>query len=549
MVQYVSRAYPVDDAASSVADDGQQLPPNVVVDLNLRWPDSLGVLACLTGVSVTPALVTVVIQSAYGLDDLVFAPLAVVAIPQPVLQGRIYALTAQVPGAGGWIVFGSGVNDQTTLRARFSSPRQARLAPRAARAYRSLPVVSLRALGNAVGLDGVVRLRTDENLSITRERREIDGALRTCAVVRLVEGGGPDGFPVPTNQLLHNTIPSVFQQFAGPCAGRPESHTCGVPEPIEFINAVPPDCNGRLTILFQGSADLTRIEGGGVAVDSGLGLAQACLPPQLPGSDSMMPDEYAPVQVPPLPPPPPPPPPGDFSESLIIVGSLPYLDCFDGGIALDFVVKAGLWALLPLTDTVPTGGICPSEASAVSAALSASSSSTVLGNTYETRTTATRNVSVWEGFDVTTIYRKCTTDVLLLRGPDGARHNAGIVANFHLNPSDTALQIYYLAEIDYDTQELRVSRFNGASFQPIVAAQVPGIQLKRWYELALTVGPGTIADQATLTVDLLMLSTPGTVAASLSVAVNHYGPSTGRFGLHTNRALASFSGFKVEEAP
>lgn len=536
-------AYPVDESASAADDAGLRLPSNILADLSLRWPVDLGRYAFLSSVTVTRLLVTVTVQAADGPDGGTFRPLAVLSVPRPAARGRMLALSGQATGVGGWVVFGSGVED-APYSGRFSSPRQSLLAPRAARPYNPLPVRSLSALGAAAGLGGVVLLKAEPPLVLAREEREIEGVLRECVVVRLVDAAGADGFPVPARglQILGESQASVFRQFAGPCAGRPESSTCGVPEPIEFVNAVPPDCDGVLTLEFRGHAHLAQIVSDGVVVDTDLGLADACIPPEIPNSAGALPDEYDPanVSVPaPWPVGPPPPP---LSESSMAVAGLPYVDCFEGGVAQDFGVEGGLWGPGEGDSPVP----CPVGGDPVIPQSQSLSAPAVWGS-YATLTASARNVSLWNGPDVQALYRRVTTHLRLNAGPVGARHNAAVVLNYRPGGEAAGQWVYYLVEVDYDSQEFRVSRFNGVSLQTVVPVTVPGILLGKWYEIDASVvqpRPGVVQIGARLR----SVSDPGLTDVALTVDVSNYQPSVGRFGLGSNRSLANFAFFRVSEA-
>lgn len=553
-----SRAYPVDDSASAAADDGARLPSNIVTDVNLRWPSTMGNYAFLAAVSNTDALVTVTIQAATSPEDTTsFAPLAVVSVRKPVVEGRMYPVLPQVPGVGGWIVFGSGTAGRS-YRGRFSTPRQSLLTSRAARPYRPLPVVGVQAQNAAAVLTGVVTLAASEPLALSKEERYLDGANRDCIVVRLVSEDDAEGFPVPPEAAdVSGFKPeSVFLQFAGPCAGRPESNTCGCPEPIEFINAVAPDCDGVITVEFTGCAQVAEVEGGsGIAVACELGLVDACLPAQIPTSEGLLPSEEEPANIPIPDDVVPEPDPDGVSDSLIPLGELPYATCFGGSSGL--AVVSGLWQLYPDDDS-PTAG-CPSQEVMlpVSESLSESTSRSLsMGSfvipdgSFETTATATRNVAIYE-VDETTAYRKATTEVKLLDGGYGAKRNAQLIINYREHASVAGQFVYFAAEVDYDTQEFRLLRFNGTVFQTVSPATVvaPGIQLDKWYRITATCLPSGTGGDMTVTIRLESVSDPGVIDVVLDATVSNYQPSNGRFGIGTNRALARFGYLKIEEAP
>jgi len=554
--QNEGRSYPVDDSASAVADDAARLPPDIITDMNLRWPSTLGNHAFLAAVSNTDALVTVTVQAATSPDDTTsFTPLAVVSVRKPIVEGRMYPVQPQAPGVGGWIVFGSGIAGRT-YRGRFSTPRQAILTPRAARPYRPLPVTSVQAQNAADKLTGVITLSVTEPLTLAKEERFLSGANRDCIVIRLVDGEGAEGFPVPDDatQISGFKPKSVFQQFAGPCSGRPESNTCGCPNPIEFINAVSPDCNGVITVEFAGCAKVADVAGGGIAVACELGLVDACLPAQIPSSEGLLPSEYEPANIPVPPDVVPEPEPDDgVSDSLISLGALPYVTCFNG--LPDLTEVSGLWQFQ--NDDSPTV-VCPDQTVyfPVSESLSASTSQslsqgsyTVADGSYETTTVAVRNVAIFD-VDETTVYRTATTEVKLADGGYGAKKNAQLIINHHPHASVAGQFVYFAAEIDYDTQVFRLLRFNGTAFQTVAPATAvaPGIQLDKWYRITATCLPSGQAGDVTMSIRLESISEPGVTDVSLDATVSNYQPSTGKFGVGTNRAISRFAYLKIEEA-
>ena len=534
-------AYPIDEAASSSDDAGQRLPADIITDLNLRWPSTEGLCAFVTAVSVTDTLVTLTIQSAELPSSSGGATaLAAVSVRRPVDIGRMYQLKPQADGVGGWVVFGRGANG-VKYSGRFSTPAQSRLVPRAARSYRPFPVASLSVRDAAVALTGIVRLRAREPLQIVKEQREIEGVVRDCIVVRLIDNASTD-FPVPSTaiSLLGGQTPSVFQQFSGPCAGRPESDTCGDPQPIEYINAVGPDCNGVLTLEFAGCAQVTQIMSiCGLAVDCQFGLTDACLPAQLPNSAGLLPSEYQAADVPDTDYPPPPEPEPGNSESITIVGQLPYFNCFNGEASSEMTDISGDWDWSGDDDS-PTSCYQALNGDPGSASVSSAEN-----GVYASYSTAMRSVTIWDGFDDQTTFRRVTTEVKLIQGPFGAKHNAGLVLNYR--PGDIAGQyVYHIAEIDYDTQQFRITRFNGATFQEILRTTLPGIDLDQWYRITATVVPHTSPGQTSISARLESV-TGAPIDATLTTVVNDYVPSTGRFGLGSWRAIAYFDSFKVEE--
>lgn len=513
------RAFPLDDAALAINERSERLPSNLIVDLNLRWPNYLGNYAFLAGISVTAASISVAIQSAISLESTDFAPLCVLSVRKPVRDGYVYALKPQVPGVAGWITFGSGVAD-LIYSGRFT-PQAGFFTPRAARAYRNLPVQDIGLLHAESALTGLVLFKTETPLKMAVESRDVHGAQRDCIVLRLDDGS--DKFPVPEEIVrASNAKPkNIFSVYAGPCAGRPESESCGEPAPIQFLNTVSPDCEGKITLRFKGCAQVTEIQApAGIALDCGIGLVDACLPPLLPSSDGVLPSEYDPANIPPFEPGVP-----DISgDSASAPGavSLPYVNCFAAG-GGDSTVQVGRWE----------GVFADSDYDcAADASLSVSQSGSLAS-----ATAATRNVITF-GLNTPTIFRRIQTDVRLLAGPDGAKRNGGVVLNYRAHPTNLDQYVYLIAEVDYDTQTLKISRFNGTLFQTLLSANLIGLQLDHWYRLYATVKAAS-ADQVTIYASVA--ETSGLELAHLVVTTSLYGEPDGQFGLCTNRALSYFS--------
>ena len=129
------REYPLDASASSMTDDSKQLPSNIITDIQVRYPETLGAYPFVSAVSVTDTLITITLQASDYLvapdpTDLGFTPLAVVSIKKnSFVEGRQYQLLPQYPGVGGWVTFGSGASDDTLFTGRFSQPSQALFPP------------------------------------------------------------------------------------------------------------------------------------------------------------------------------------------------------------------------------------------------------------------------------------------------------------------------------------------------------------------------------------------------------------------------------------
>ncbi len=253
-----TRSYPLADDATGTADDGAQLPNDILVDCTLRFPVEAGKYAYVGGVTVTARLVTVLIMAADDVNaDGGFVPLASITLQKPVQPFVHYPLAARYPGVGGFIVF---QNTDAPFAGRFSAPRQGLLLPRCARFDTNLPIPNLRKLSRDIGLTGLVTLKAGTDIEIVKETLLIDERDQDAIVIRLTDVPGRN----------------VLSEYIGPCGHRPESNNCDK-EAIQSINEAIPDCNGNLTITFVGlqTAPYTG-DGPGVTLDQGVGLDDVC---------------------------------------------------------------------------------------------------------------------------------------------------------------------------------------------------------------------------------------------------------------------------------
>jgi len=506
------RSYPIDDSATCTADDGSFLPSNIIADLTLKFPESLGRYPFVSSVTVTPLLVSITFQVASSLDgDPGFSPLAVVTVTQPVTEGQHIAVEAMYPGVGGWIVFGSGV--QSSYGGRFSTPRQSFLAPRAARPYRDFPIQSISKLSNFTPLTGIVLLKGLAPIEIAGESRDIDGVERDVIVFRLVQPAGQE---------------NVFEQFAGPCGVRPESQNCGDPAPIEFIGNVGPACDGHIVIEITGCGELARlVDTCGVVIDCDQSLADACAASRLPDETGRLPNEYTDLC--------------DFVESessssspspsesmsssssgssISLSCDLPHSDVFSDSEAEDFEVVQGEFVVTITEDDVFYSTEGPLGA-------------------------ASRNIALWQ-CDVLTTERIVTARMLMLAGPSGARHNGGVVLNYRPHNTIPTRVEYYLAEIDYEALVFRLMRFNGTSFATLTSASISNLKIGDKYEIQVEITNGPSVGQVSITSILTGVTEPSISATLGPVVTNTYLPDDGLFGLHANRAHARFDSFAVE---
>lgn len=534
-----TRSYPIDETASRISDQGQSLPHNIISDINLRYPQILGRFPFLSSVGITDNLVSITIQAAATLgSDPALAPVAVFSILQrELIEGRPYALEPQFPGAGGWVVFGSGVQEKFT--GRFSGPLQALIAPRAARAYRPFPVENISKLNNNEELTGVVQLRGESPVEVVKEAREIDGEVRDAIVIRLIADASLQSGGQEVN---------VFEALSGPCGRRPESGTCADPAPIEFINTVPPDCDGNITLELRGCAEIGEVlDQCGIVVDCSMGLIDACLDNRLPDEDGRLPNEYDDLcffsevsEEPPFVSPGPEVSPGpDISESFVsLPAEIPFFECFPlnptGSKDVDWSVLSG--SFISVFDSSQITALFCSEGIDSD------------GGTEQSEDLSQQNLEVWEGSIEPTTGQRVTMNVQMLSLPIASKHNAGLVLNFREHGSISGQNEYFLIEIDHDAQTFRILRFNGLTLIPTTASvALPSLILLDTYYVITADIEDVDGENVSITAFLDSLEGPALSVTLGPLVTSRYFPDTGVHGIRTERAHSRFSLFSIED--
>jgi hypothetical protein len=524
-----TRRYPLDDLSTGTGDDGARLRDNIITDLHLRFPSTLGQYAFVSGISITERLVTVTFLAATDLDDTTaFTPLAAITLSKPVVQSRHYALDSLYPGVGGWIVFGSGIDED--FSARFSSARQALVTAKCARPYRPLPIPSLGKLFRETALTGLINIRAGADLNILKETITVDDVARDALVIRL---NGP--------VLNRNPL----ETYVGPCDKRPESRTCLKPG-VELINTVAPDCDGNIEIDF-GSLLVAPFAGcgNGLALEHAAELADVCEPNDVPtegprGRDlcdleELVSSSSSMEEIPTV--------SSSVSNSEGSEGSsiaedcdeLPHCESFDFDQADRFITPVGNFVF---EDTDSPGENCNGDP--------AQSIIELTNKAYVSAAPFSRNISVWDACAYeSSLNKHCVVELQL--SSEFSQRNGGMVVNYHVVDPDGAARIeYFLVMLDHNKSRIRVLRYTGTGYIEEFASRVLPIVLDDWYRIEVTttsISPTQVAIGVTVSA-INNLSFPTT---SFSVVSTRYLPDDGLFGVGANNAQARFSYFRLEE--
>lgn len=553
-----ARSWPLDERSTQLSDAGVMLPDDIIADIHLRFPSTAGPLAFVSGVVVGPRLVSVVICAADSeVSTSGFVPLASVTLPRPVEPRRPYAVSPMLPGVGGWLVFGSGVERTDEWSGRFSLPTQSLLMSRLARSYRAPPISSISRKDSQLRMTGLIGLSGGNDIEIVKQCLEIP------------EWSPPDGQSCDSNlSTMRNVVVfrlkssdatgrqrNVLDIYRGPCGKRPESRNCGDPPPIEFIGPVQPDCCGNVVIEFRGCADLTAIDGEesigsdeeslgpgdlcGAILDCPVKISQTCgEDARLPDEEGNLPSDYGDlcreesstlVTPPPSPEPPPDP---TIEESVVVDGdsneqsaspSLPFVDDFQTEVGYEVV-----YGEFGYED----------------------SSGDATYGTHDGAGQEYRNLAIWNGDDEP-VYRRAITVFEMLPGMTGLLHSGGLAFGFRM-AGETA--DWWQAEIDWDGyhagyQAFRIAKYDEKKSTTLVDQPVAGLRLGEKYRITVTIVP----DEDNPTQDAWAKAVldseedPGFDAVTLGwLQIPLYVTDRAHFGMSAFRSVTRFHLFSVD---
>lgn len=269
-----NRAYPLDDRATQVADNGMSLPENFLIDCHIWWPLQTGsrIRLMLSSITVTSSLVTATFSATDGTIMLPAGgpfnsgptqfdiPVASIAARLPVIPGRPQAVNGLISGVGGWVSFGEGVNSSAEANLKFTLQTQSLLVADAAVEYSPASVTNLGKLNDNNLLHGLVKLEAGSDINIVKATRIINGVSKEAAVISL------DRNFVTLDRM---------KKYIGPCLGSPEGGTCSE-QPIFEIAGVPPSCLGNITINVQTAESRTIDNESGIVIQPKFDLSDLC---------------------------------------------------------------------------------------------------------------------------------------------------------------------------------------------------------------------------------------------------------------------------------
>lgn len=243
------RGYPFDDQATRLDDSSMRLPDGLLADISLSIPNSFGNRVFCSAMSKTIGGSAFV----FSATDPARTVLAIGSVGPAFVPRRAIPLTPMQPFVKGTFVPGEQIANQPDVNLRFTNPNQSMLC---ARTVFPLPISSQSDFGEFYGTEvfnRIVTLIAAGDMAVRIENRTLGGATKKALVFSLTESGSGTA--------------SNLERYAGGTP-RPESRTCGDPQPLESLAGVRPDCCGRVFIELRGCAQPIPISNFcGVALD------------------------------------------------------------------------------------------------------------------------------------------------------------------------------------------------------------------------------------------------------------------------------------------
>lgn len=261
----LNNEYPFDDSSSLIDSSGRRLPEGLLCDLSCVIDSTIANRIFCSAVTKSGNFCSIVFsadneaQTALGFISFDLTRQDVYFLEGISPQRR---LTALVPGFSGSIVVGEQWSQIPDGVWRFATADDSLVAARCCFPVRLPSRQTIVTNSGSRALAGVVDISPEGDLIATVATRRLAGQDRQAIVFSL----RPDS--------------NLLARYAGPNQARPESRSCGDPQPVETINNVAPDCCGRIYIELRGCAQPIPISNFcGVVLDCPLTLSEICPTP------------------------------------------------------------------------------------------------------------------------------------------------------------------------------------------------------------------------------------------------------------------------------
>lgn len=257
------RNYPVADNAISEDDTGQLLLPDVLLDMQLRWPAAFGDYGFISGITVTDKLFSIMFAVGHTLTSAAdVTTIGGISLRQPAATNQPHSLQAWHAGVHGFVAIG---DVRENYVARFSTPQQSLLLHRVAKSYHTAPIQGIGRSATDKYLQGLVTLAAGTDIRVRKTTINWEDNEREAIAIGLA----------PQQATGEN----LLAKYAGPAGTRPENSNC---QQIGILGVgdATPDCDGNIEIQFErmAASAFSRDSGeaSGLLIHQRIGMASAC---------------------------------------------------------------------------------------------------------------------------------------------------------------------------------------------------------------------------------------------------------------------------------
>lgn len=232
------RKYPLDSMASCVDDAGNYLLDDIITDINISFPRSLGEYCYVSSVNITAKLVSILI-SCNGI------PIAACCVQRPTYIDRYYTLDSLHDGVAGVIAIGLD-SLAVTGKWKFSDGASSRILPTCCTVYDPPAVLSISRTDDSTPMTGDILLTAGNDIELTTKNITIlkePGSVATKEVKAIFIG------------LRLNS--QVLKEYITACEKATEADTCDRTY-ISVFGGASPECDGNINIVSR--TDTIHIE-------------------------------------------------------------------------------------------------------------------------------------------------------------------------------------------------------------------------------------------------------------------------------------------------
>lgn len=218
------RKYPLDSMASCIDDTGRYLLDDIITDINISYPRSLGDYCHVSAVNVTKNLVSVLISVGT-------MPIAACCVSRPTDIDRYYTLDALYAGVAGVIAFGLDSID-TVGKWKFTNGENSRILPTCCTVYDPPTVLSLCRTNDASPMTGDILFTANNDIELATHKVLVDNKYVNAIFIGL------------------KLDKDVLKKYITPCEIVTEADTCAR-RYVSVFGGAEPYCDGNIRIVSR----------------------------------------------------------------------------------------------------------------------------------------------------------------------------------------------------------------------------------------------------------------------------------------------------------